>query len=121
VEKGAPDNHKITYKASADEYINVRTGNVVVQVQEVPHPLFERKTNELKVQVHITLKEALLGFKKTITHLDGHEVTVDRIGIVTKPGLMVRLKGEGMPVYGAYGDYGDMLVTCIVNLPEELT
>jgi DnaJ-class molecular chaperone len=90
-------------------------------VQEVPHPLFERKTNDLKIQMHITLREALLGFVKTITHLDGHEVVVNRQSIVTKPGLMVRLKGEGMPVYGAYGDFGDMLVTCIVNLPEELT
>ena len=121
VEKGAPDGHKITYKNSADEYINVRTGNIIVEVQEVPHPLFDRKINDLKVKIDITLKEALLGFKKTITHLDGHEVIVDRTGVVTKPGLMVRLKGEGMPVFGAYGDYGDMLVTHIVNLPQELS
>ncbi len=33
VEKGAPDGHKLTYKNSADEYINVRAGNVVVEVQ----------------------------------------------------------------------------------------
>lgn len=32
VEKGAADGHKITYKNSADEYINVRTGNVIVTV-----------------------------------------------------------------------------------------
>jgi len=41
--------------------------------------------------------------------------------MVTKPGLLVRLKGEGMPVFNAYGDYGDMLVTCNVILPQTLT
>lgn len=121
IEKGAPDGHKISYKNSADEYINVRTGAVVVTVQEVPHPVFERKKNDLKIKIDITLQEALLGFTRTIEHLDGHTVTVDRTGVVTKPGLIVRMKQEGMPIFEQYGDYGDMLVTCIVNLPTELS
>jgi len=32
IEKGAPDNHKVTYKTMADEYINVRAGAVIVTV-----------------------------------------------------------------------------------------
>jgi DnaJ-class molecular chaperone len=73
------------------------------------------------MRIDITLKEALLGFEKVISHLDGHLVTIDRIDQVTKPGLMIRIKGEGMPVFQNYGDYGDLLVTFIVNFPEELT
>lgn len=121
IEKGAPDGHKISYKQSADEYINVRTGAVIVTVQEVPHPVFERKINDLKIKIDITLQEALLGFKREIEHLDGHTVTVDRTNQVTKPGLIVRLRGEGMPIFEKYGDFGDMLVTCVVNLPTELS
>jgi len=121
VEKGTADGHKITYKSSADEYINVRTGNVVIQIQEIPHAVYERKQNDLRITIDITLKEALLGFKKTLTHLDGHPVVVDRSNQVTKPGLQIRIKNEGMPVFEQYGDYGDLIVTCTVNLPKQLT
>jgi DnaJ-class molecular chaperone len=31
------------------------------------------------------------------------------------------MKGEGMPLFEHYGDFGDMLVTCIVKMPTELT
>lgn len=53
---------------------------MIVTVQEVPHAVFERKGNDLKVKIEIDLRESLLGFTKTITHLDGHIVTIDRTG-----------------------------------------
>lgn len=120
IEKGAPDNHKSNYKNSADEYINVRSGNVIVTITEMPHAVFERKDKDLKLKIEITLEEALLGFKRTIIHLDGHKVEVNREKLVTKPGLMIRIKKEGMPVFQQYGDFGDLLVTFIVNLPTPI-
>lgn len=73
------------------------------------------------MRVNITLREALLGFSKEIEHLDNHEVSINREGKTTKPGLMERFKGEGMPVFEHYGDFGDMLVTYIVDMPPKLT
>ena len=73
------------------------------------------------MRLNITLKEALLGFTRSIKHLDGHEVWVDRRDKITKPGLMERYKDEGMPVYQSYGDeFGDLLITYIVEMPTEL-
>ena len=99
VEKGTPDGHVITYKDAADEFVNVRPGSINIKVIQLDHDFFERKGDDLKCRVHITLKEALLGFEKTLKHLDGHEVHIDRRDKVTKPGLMERFKGEGMPVF----------------------
>jgi DnaJ-class molecular chaperone len=74
------------------------------------------------MRVHISLKEALLGFSIAVKHLDGHEIWIDRRDKITKPGLLERFKQEGMPVFGSYGDtFGDLLVTYIVELPEKLT
>ena len=121
IEKGTPDGHVLTYKEAADEYINVKAGSVLFEVHVMEHPVFERKGDDLKTRVHISLKEALLGFTRTLTHLDEHEVEIDRMGKITKPGLMERFKGEGMPVFESYGgESGDLLVTYIVDLPEKL-
>jgi DnaJ-class molecular chaperone len=117
IEKGAPDGHQVTYKDAADEFINVRSGNVIFKVTQLAHSKFTRAGNDLKIRINISLKEALLGFTREITHLDGHVVNVDREDKVTKPGLMERFKGEGMPVFEHYGDFGDMLVTYIVDMP----
>ena len=62
VEKGTPDGHVITYKDAADEFINVRPGNINIKVIQLDHPVFERKNDDLKTRIHITLKQALLGF-----------------------------------------------------------
>lgn len=65
----------------------MRAGDVYITVQEVPHAVFERKGNDLKTVINISLEEALLGFQRTLTHLDGHQVLIDRADRTTKPGL----------------------------------
>ena len=121
IEKGAPDGHEVTYKDSADEFLNVRAGPVIFKVQQLSHSKFQRVGNDLKVRVNISLREALLGFSREITHLDGHVVKIDREGKTTKPGLLERFKGEGMPVFEHYGDFGDLMVTYIVDMPQVLS
>ena len=121
VEKGTPDGHTIQYKDAADEYVNVRPGAINIKVILLDHPTFERKGSDLKTRIHISLKEALLGFEKTLKHLDGHTVEINRRDKVTKPGLMERFKGEGMPVFEQYSEVGDLMVTYIVDMPEKLT
>ena len=99
----------------------MRPGSINIKVIQLDHDVFERKGNDLKTRIHINLKEALVGFEKTLTHLDGHEVVIDRKGKITKPGLMERFKGEGMPVFEQYSEVGDLMITYIVDLPDKLS
>jgi DnaJ-related protein SCJ1 len=48
--------------------------------------VFDRKGVHLYTKLTITLLEALTGFTRTIKHLDGHEVTVERKE-VSQPGM----------------------------------
>ena len=57
----------------------------------------------------------MLGFSKSITHLDGHSVTIGSGG-VSQPFSWQIIKGEGMPIRGT-GDFGDLHVKMIVNFP----
>ena len=88
-------------------------------MQELPHKLFKREKDNLRMKLKITLKDALLGFKKVIQHLDGHKVAIKKEG-VTQPGETIRVKGEGMPVHQK-GDTGDLLVDVEIEIPEQLS
>jgi DnaJ-related protein SCJ1 len=98
----------------------MRAGEIIFKVETIPHPLFERDNNNLKTTVNITLKQALLGFEKELTHLDGHKVYLKRKKI-TKPGEVEKIKGEGMPIYDYPTDNGDLFVTYQVEFPKTLT
>lgn len=66
------------------------------------------------------MKQALLGFEKEITHLDGRKVKLSK-NKITRPGEIEKLKGEGMPVYNSPSDRGDLIITYQVELPQKLS
>lgn len=121
IERGTPDGHEETFRDAADEYVNVRAGEVKMKIIQLPHDNFTREGETLKMSLTITLKEALLGFSHEITHLDGHKVTIAKSGgQTTQHGEVMRINGEGMPKFGSPSDSGDLLVTFTVANPETL-
>mmetsp|Transcript_17171 Transcript_17171/g.12277 ORF Transcript_17171/g.12277 Transcript_17171/m.12277 type:complete len:210 (+) Transcript_17171:240-869(+) len=119
IEKGIPDGKEYTYREAADENVDMRSGDVVFRVETLQHAFFTREGNNLKCNVKITLKQALLGFSKEIKHLDGHLIRLKRDKI-TRPGEVEKILGEGMPIYEYPSDYGDLFVTFVVEFPKEL-
>lgn len=97
-------------------------GNVVLTLKQKRHALFRRDGNHLHMDLTISLKEALLGFERKQTHLDGHEFVIRSApGRVTKPAEVLTLKGEGMPVHNFPSEFGDLKVTITVDFPPTLT
>ena len=122
IEAGTPDGHEERFRDAADEYVNIRAGEVVFKIQVLPHKRFVRDGDNLKITQEITLKQALLGFNVKIKHLDGHEVEVSKgPGQITQPGEVMRIREEGMPKYGMASEKGDLLVTFKIRNPETLT
>ena len=88
-------------------------------VQELPDKIFKREKDNLRYTLEISLKDALLGFEKYITHLDGHQVKVKKDG-VSQQGDVIKIKGEGMPIHNK-GDTGDLYVVLKIIFPQNLT
>jgi len=65
--------------------------------------------------------QALLGFARNLTHLDGHVVQLVREDDVTQPGFVQTIKGEGMPLFERPISYGDLFVEYNVVLPTHLS
>ena len=89
-------------------------GDVYVEVKVKPHPLFERKGDDIYIETPITLKEAVLGGKITAPTIAG-DVSVN-VPKNSSSGTVLRLKGRGAPKKS--GGAGDQYVKLKIVLPE---
>ena len=105
----------------------VLLSQVVVRLQK--HKTFSRhgKVYDLKHEIKISLKEALLGFKREITHLDGKNLIVSNITEVTRPDEEILMMNMGMPqlpedVWDNFRaiQYGDLYIKVKIRLPSKL-
>merc|ERR1712107_160907 len=79
-----------------------------------------RKGDDMVSHITIDLREALLGWKVELRHLDGHVVKL-QASDPTMHGQVFRIKGEGMPKTHDPGSFGDLHVVVNVSFPEQLT
>ena len=86
---------------------------MLITVTVAPHPLFEREGADLRLELPITLYEAVLGGKVRVPTLDGAVELAIPAG--TSAGRTFRLKGKGFP---AKEGTGDLLATVRIVLPE---
>ena len=80
------------------------------------HPWLTRDGNDLKMEVPITLKEAVLGGKANVPTLTGPVTLTIPAGSNT--GRSLRLKGKGIPAHAGQ-QAGDLYVKLVVALPDK--
>ena len=98
---------------------------LVVRVRE--HPFFKRDGDDIRIELPVTLAEAVTGAEVVVPTPKGR-VTL-RIPPETQNGRVIRLAGQGMPRLGASRTgapapgtgHGDMYVTVKLVLPTKLT
>jgi DnaJ-class molecular chaperone len=90
-------------------------GDALVEVHIEPHPFFERKGNNVHVELPVTLQEALLGATVTVPTVHG-SVSM-KIPPGSNSGSTLRLKGKGIPARDS-DEIGDQYVKLRVMLPE---
>jgi len=118
IERGMSNGDAITFNYMGGHYPKQLPGNYVAKLTEVKHQVFQRLGNNLRVNIDITLKEALLGFQRSLRHLDGRTITFgfDRI---TDQNAIMRIQGEGMPQRGDPTSTGDLLIKIKIVMPKD--
>lgn len=91
-------------------------GDLFVLVGVGTHPIFDRRGNDLVVEVPIGYAEAALGAEIRVPTLDG-PVTV-KVPPGTKHGTSLRVRGKG--VARADGPTGDLLVRITIAVPSQM-
>ena len=93
-------------------------GDLYVQIQVKPHPIFTREESDLYCEVPISFTTAALGGDLEVPTLDGRLSL--KIPAETQTGKVFRIRGKGVkPVRG--GPTGDLLCRAIVETPVNLT
>ena len=95
------------------------SGDLFLRVQIKPHPVFERKGDDLYVKVPMPVTVAVLGGEAQVPTVTG-SVRL-KVPETTQPGQIFRLKGHGMPIVGKPDAKGDLFATADVQLPRSLT
>jgi DnaJ-class molecular chaperone len=89
-------------------------GDALITVSIAPHPLFAQDGTNLRLELPVTLYEAVLGAKVRVPTLDGAVELAIPPG--TSSGRTLRIKGKG--IVGKGTPVGDLLVTMRIVLPE---
>src|SRR3984885_11181950 len=88
-------------------------GDLLITVSIAPHPFFKVDGSDLRLDLPITLYEAVLGGKVRVPTLrSAVELSIPKN---TSSGRTFRLKGKGLPKTGGNGD---LLVTTRIMLPD---
>lgn len=90
-------------------------GDALITITIAPHPIYERDGKNLRMDLPITLKEAILGGKVQAPTLTG-PVTLT-VPPHSNNGGTLRLKGKGLPA-SAGEAAGDLYVKLVVALPD---
>jgi len=95
------------------------SGDLIIQIEEIRHPLFERDGNNLYYNHFITIADAALGINLEVPTIEGKAKIKIEPG--SQSGKTIRLKGKGIPSVNGYEGKGDQFVTFHVWTPKNLT
>ena len=93
-------------------------GTIVLVVKVRPHQRFQRKEDDLYLEIPVPLLHAILGGEVPVATFNG-SVTL-KIPPSTQNGRTFRLRGQGMPLLGRAGR-GDLYAKVKVMLPTDPT
>jgi DnaJ-class molecular chaperone len=110
---GVVAGQQIRLKGQGDTAPGHRPGDLLITVNIAPHAFFKVEGSDLRLDLPITLYEAVLGGKVRVPTL-GSAVELS-IPKNTSSGRTFRLKGKGLPKAGGAGD---LFVTTRIMLPD---
>ncbi len=96
-----------------------RSGDLYVRIFVKPHPIFNRKGDDLYVSIPISFSQAALGDEVEVSTLEGTKILL-KVLAGTESGKILRISGRGIPHFSGYGR-GTLYLELVVKTPKKLT
>jgi len=81
---GMKDGQQVRFTGEGDQLPGIEPGDIVVILDEKPHPVFKRQKENLVMNMEIDLVDALCGFQKTVETMDSRSLV-----ITSHPGSLI--------------------------------
>jgi molecular chaperone DnaJ len=95
------------------------TGDLHINLVELPHKVFTRVGKELKMSLNLTYTQLVLGDKIEIATIDGSRIRVT-IPEYSDVGSNLRVPNKGTMVY-LDKERGDLIITLGIKIPKKIT
>ena len=120
IPRGAREGERIVLEGEADQVPDQTPGDIVFTLVEEDHETFQRAGDDLSAELDISLAEALCGFSRVVLkHLDGRGIHLHHPqGKVLKPGQILKIQGEGMPLKKSDAK-GNLYLVVKIDFPED--
>lgn len=116
---GVKDGSRVRVSGKGEAgYVGGKSGDLFLKTKVKPHRQFERKGDNLHVDVQVPLTVAVLGGEAQVPTPKGSKLALT-IPAETQNGREFRLKGQGMPKLKD-SSRGDLIARVKVILPEKL-
>ncbi|EGC48921.1 conserved hypothetical protein [Histoplasma capsulatum var. duboisii H88] len=119
VKPGLKAGSKIKYTGVGDQEEG-GTQDLHFIITEKDHPTLKREGDDLITTIEIPLKEALTGWNRTVTTIEGKQLRVSGAG-PTQPNFEEKFPSLGMPKSKFPGQRGDLIVKVQIKFPTILT
>ncbi len=116
VPPGVASGQQIRLRGQGGSAAAAQPGDALITVDVANHPLFSRDGDNIRLDLPVTIYEAVLGAKIRVPTLDGSVEL--KIAPDTNSGRVLRLKGKGIKPKGT-SKAGDQLITIRVQLPPD--
>ena len=118
LKSGLSEGNKISLQHKGHHLQNIKT-NLVIVINIKPHEHFKRIDDNLFIDVDLKLYQALFGFNKIISHLDGRKLHISSSS-KTDTNTIRKIAYEGMTSLQT-GQKGDLYIRFTMELPNFTT
>mmetsp|Transcript_39828 Transcript_39828/g.65223 ORF Transcript_39828/g.65223 Transcript_39828/m.65223 type:complete len:505 (+) Transcript_39828:2998-4512(+) len=120
---GGKHGESVTIQGQGHQYPDMEPGDVVLQLRQQKHSLFERKGADLGMNYTLSLRQALCGFKIKIPHVCGKPLVVTPVDKheIVQPGSLKVVHTQGLPQRYAAHVKGHLYIVMEVELPLSKT
>ena len=122
IKPGMDHGQKVVLRGAADQDPHLEAGDIVFYIDQIEHPEFRRRGNDLFIRRNISLLQSLTGAEVTLDHLNGERIKLrSEVGDILSPASVRCVENLGMPVYNAEGRFGKLYVQLNVDFPKGLS
>lgn len=118
VPKGVHDGMSLVMHGNGNFSRGGEIGDLIIQVHEIPHPIFKREGDDLIITVNISIPDAVLGSKIKQKLVSNNTLDTK---IEPGPARILQFPRAGMPSINDHSYIGTLYVNIVVDVPTKIT